>query len=133
MSRSWSKWKGLGVVILSWSIQTGVHFCRLQAQSFSYDLGMYYLVWSGTLYMVNVNINAENYISILDDRLWSFLSYHFPDNSYTFQDDNTPIHWAHLNINTNIHGMVWPAQSLDKIITENCWHQVKRTLQIGPM
>ena len=64
----------------------------------------------GTLYMVNVNINAENYISILDDRLWSFLSYHFPENSYTFQDDNTPIHWAHLDINTKTTSMEWFGQ-----------------------
>jgi hypothetical protein len=29
----------------------------------------------------------------------------------------------------NIHGMVWPAQSPDINVIENCWLRIKRTLQ----
>ena len=44
----------------------------------------------GTLCMVNGNINAQKYISILDDNLWPVVTRHFNDKPYRFQDDNAP-------------------------------------------
>ena len=87
----------------------------------------------GTLCKVNGTINAEKYISILDDQLWPVIARHFPDNSYTFQDDNAPVHRARVveryKHENNIRGMIWPAQSPDINIIENCWLRVKRDLQ----
>lgn len=39
----------------------------------------------GTLCKVNGKINAEKYISILDEQLLPVIVRHFPENSYTFQ------------------------------------------------
>ena len=79
---------------------------------------------------MNGTINAEKYISILDDQLWPVIARHFPDNSYTFQDDNAPVHHARVveryKHQNNIRGMIWPAQSPDINIIENCGHLVKR-------
>ena len=49
---------------------------------------------AGTLCMVNGNINAQKYISILDDNLWPVVARHFNDKPYRFQDDNAPVHRA---------------------------------------
>lgn len=91
----------------------------------------------GTLCKVDGSINAQKYISILDDQLWPVIARHFPDDSYTFQDDNAPVHRARIveryKHENNIHGMVWPAQSPDINIIENCWLRIKRTLQIRVM
>lgn len=88
----------------------------------------------GTLCQVNGNINAQKYISVLEDQLWPVIICHFPDNSYVFQDDNAPVHRARIveryKHDNNIHGMVWPAQSPDINIIENCWLKIKRTLQL---
>ena len=77
------------------------------------------ITWNGvgTLCQVNGNINAEKYISVLDSQLWPVIGRHFPDDSYVFLDDNAPVHMARIveryKHDNNIHGMVWPAQSLD--------------------
>ena len=86
----------------------------------------------GTLCQVNGNINAEKYISVLDSQLWPVIARHFPDDSYVFQDDNVPVHRARIveryKHDNNIHGMVWPAQSPDINVIENCCLRIKRTL-----
>ena len=93
------------------------------------------ITWNGvgTLCQVNGNINAEKYISVLDSQLWLVIARHFPDDSYVFQDDNAPVHRARIveryKHDNNIHGMAWPAQSLDINVIENCWLRIKRTLQ----
>lgn len=65
----------------------------------------------GTLCMVNGNINAVKYISILEDQLWPVIARHFPDNLYTFQDDNAPVHRARIveiyKHENNIRVMIW--------------------------
>lgn len=45
------------------------------------------ITWSGrgTLCKINGNMNAEKYISILDEQLLPVIVRHFPDNSYIFQ------------------------------------------------
>jgi hypothetical protein len=74
-------------------------------------------------------------ISVLDSQLWPVIARHFPDDSYVFQDDNALVHRARIveryqyKHDNNIHGMVWPAQSSDINVIENCWLRIKRTLQ----
>jgi hypothetical protein len=64
----------------------------------------------GTLCKVQSNINAQKYINILDNHLWSAIAQHFPANNYVFQDHNAPVHRAHVEQEykhrNNIRGMV---------------------------
>jgi hypothetical protein len=50
----------------------------------------------GTLCKVQGNINAQKYINILDNHLWPVIARHFPANNCIFQDDNGPVHRAHV-------------------------------------
>jgi hypothetical protein len=76
----------------------------------------------GTLCKVQDNINAQKYINILDNHLWPVIARHFPAHNYVFQDDNAPVHRAHVEQEykhaNNIRGMVLPAQSPDINIIE---------------
>ena len=93
------------------------------------------ICWNGpgTLTVVNGNINAEKYREILDNELWPDVARHFPQNDFIFQDDNAPVHRARsvLNYKTenNIRGILWPAQSPDANIIENCWLLLKNQLR----
>lgn len=66
-------------------------------------------------------------MDILDNHLWPGIAQHFPANSYVFQDDNAPVHRAGVvkeyKHAKNIRDMIWPAQSPDINIIENCWHR----------
>lgn len=54
------------------------------------------ITWYGTCTLCNVNDNnnAEKFISILDEQLWSVIVRHYLDNSSTFQDENAHVHRA---------------------------------------
>ena len=87
----------------------------------------------GTICVVDGNINAEKYISVLDENLWPVILRHFADNNYIFQDNNAPVHRARIvqdfRRNNQLKSMNWPAQSPDLNIIENCWWRLKRELQ----
>ena len=67
----------------------------------------------GTLTPVEGNINAEKYFNMIDNNLWSVIAHHFPDDNYTFMDDNGPIHRActvyQYKENNTIPPTDWPA------------------------
>ncbi|CAC5378507.1 unnamed protein product [Mytilus coruscus] len=88
----------------------------------------------GTLTKVEGYINADKYISILDDNIWPVIARHFPTNDYLFQDDNAPVHRARSTkayiARTHLKNMSWPAQSPDLNIIENVWLYIKRKLQV---
>ena len=46
----------------------------------------------GTLTKVEGNTNADKYISIREDIIWSVIVRHFAGNDFIFQDDNAPVH-----------------------------------------
>jgi hypothetical protein len=78
----------------------------------------------GTLTKVEGNINANKYISILEDNIWPVIVRHFPGNDYLFQDDNAPVHRARSTkeylARTHLKNMSWPAQSSDPdIVLQN--------------
>jgi hypothetical protein len=87
----------------------------------------------GTLCKVDGQINAVEYRDILDNHLWPVLTRHFAEKSYRFQNDNAPVHRAHIiekfKRDNDIHGMIWPVQSSDLNIIENVWLRIKKSLQ----
>lgn len=86
-----------------------------------------------TLCLVNRNINAKKYISILENHMWPVIAQHFSNKTYRFQDDNAPVHRAHITrdckLGNNISAIVWPAQSPDISIIEKLWLRIRRPLQ----
>lgn len=87
----------------------------------------------GTLTVVEGNVNAQGYINILDNNLWPVVVRHFPAGDFIFQDDNAPIHRAatvtRFKQQNQIRSLLWPAQSPDLNIIENCWYRLKRQLK----
>lgn len=87
----------------------------------------------GTIVPVEGNINALKYLEIVDNNLWPVIARHFPNKDYVFQDDNAPVHRAHVVKNymteNNINCTDWPAQSPDLNVIENIWLKIKRELK----
>jgi hypothetical protein len=84
--------------------------------------------------MVEGDINADKYISILEDNVWPVIVRHFPGNDYVFQDDNAPVHRARSTkeyvARTRLKHMSWPKESPDLNVVENIWLYIKRKLEV---
>ena len=87
----------------------------------------------GILKVVGGTINAQEYISIVDECLWPVVSKHFPSGHFIYQEDNAPIHKAKVvkeyMMQNNISVLSWPAYSPDLKPIENCWSLLKQRLQ----
>ena len=71
----------------------------------------------GTLMHVEGNINAQKYITIIDNNLSPVIAPHFLTDNYIYMDDNAPVYRArvvreYMETN-NINHTEWPAQSPD--------------------
>jgi len=90
----------------------------------------------GTLTVTTGNVNAQQYIDILDKQLWPVICKHFPAGDFIFQVDNAPIHRARVlseyEARNALHSMLWPAQSPDINIIENILYRIKRELKRHP-
>ena len=87
----------------------------------------------GTPRVIEGRVNAQTYIGILDECLWSVVAKHFPRGNFLFQEDNAPIHKARVvksyMENHEISPIPWPAYSPDLNPIENCWSVLKAQLQ----
>ena len=82
---------------------------------------------------VKGNINSEKYCSTLKEELLPLIQRAYPDNNYTFIQDNAPVHtsaqtraWLDSKL---VNTSVWPAQSPDLYIIENIWRECKIKLR----
>ena len=87
----------------------------------------------GYLKILEGQINAEKYLEVLDECLWSTVQQCFPDGGYIFQEDNAPIHKANVVKRyfqeKNTTPFPWPSYSPDLSPIENCWSLLKMRLQ----
>ena len=99
------------------------------------DRRLYYNDGVGTLTVKNGNINAAEYIEIVENFVWPVIARHFPDDNYIYQDDNVPVHRTrivkkHLEQNQNqMHDMARFVLNPDLDIIENVWRKMKIELQ----
>ncbi|KAJ3006799.1 hypothetical protein NUW54_g3802 [Trametes sanguinea] len=94
------------------------------------------LTWygPGQLYRIDGNLNAAQYIKILDDALFGTLSdYGLPISSIIFQQDNDPKHKSKTAEAffeaRNIKKLPWAASSPDMNIIENAWAYLDRKVR----
>ena len=80
-------------------------------------------------------INIKDYLHIFGDYVHPMVQSLFPDGEGIFQDDNAPIHIAHVVKNwykeheSELEHIEWPPQSQDLNIIEHMWCVLERQVR----
>lgn len=83
----------------------------------------------------DTTLNSTAYVSIVADRVHSFMAIMFPYINDHFHQDNVPCHGARLVKNcfeefqSEFNLYLWPAQSSDFSPIEHLWDEVERAIK----
>lgn len=94
------------------------------------------MIWSvvsakgpGRLYVVQGMMNADQYKTVLEQRLVPQLNEWYPDGNCVFMQDSAPCHTANLIKDffndTGMEVLPWPGNSPDMNPIEGIWHNLK--------